>query len=31
MELENGIRGVLEPNFNIDDQHGAAISAVYSV
>lgn len=31
MELENGIRGVLEPNYNIDNQHGAAISAVYCI
>ena len=30
-ELENGIRSVLEPNYNIDNQHGAGISAVYSV
>ena len=30
-ELENGIRAVLEPNYNIDDQHGAAVSAVYSM
>ena len=31
MELENGIRGVLEPNYNIDNQHGAGITAAYNI
>jgi hypothetical protein len=31
LEIENGIRGVLEPNFNPDEEHGGGVVAVYSI
>lgn len=31
MELENGIRGVLEPNYDSGVEHGAGIVAVYNL